>query len=131
VARIIIVDDDEIIAEIVGEALEAAGHMVSAVHDGTTAMATIAGSEPDLLILDYNLPGRTGMDILREVRALPHAANIPIMMVTGRAGRLLMARAQLTGANDYMVKPFELSDLVRRVEALLFESAATRSVGRG
>lgn len=130
-ARIIIVDDDEIVAEIVSEALEGAGHMVSAVHDGDAAMATIAGSEPDLLILDYSLPGRTGMDILRELRSLPQSANLPVMMVTGRSGRLLMIRAEQTGADDYIVKPFEPADLVRRVEALLLGGAVTRAIAQG
>ena len=92
--RVIIVDDDEILAELWSDALEAAGHMVSAVHDGDGAMATISGGDPYLLILDYNLPGRTGMDILREVRSLPHSTGLPVLMVTARGGRLLMVRAE-------------------------------------
>jgi two-component system response regulator MtrA len=129
-ARIIIVDDDEIVTEIAGEALEAVGHMVSAVHDGDAAIAVIESSDPDLLILDYNLPGRTGMDILREVRALPHGADRPVMMITANSGRLLMARAEQTGADDYIVKPFEPSDLVRRVEALLANGSMARAMRR-
>ncbi len=129
-ARIIIVDDDEIVTEIAGEALEAVGHMVSAVHDGDAAIAVIESSDPDLLILDYNLPGRTGMDILREVRALPHGADRPVMMITANSGRLLMARAEQTGADDYIVKPFEPSDLVRRVEALLANGSIARAMRR-
>lgn len=129
-ARIIIVDDDEIVTEIAGEALEAVGHMVSAVHDGDAAIAVIESSDPDLLILDYNLPGRTGMDILREVRALPHGADRPVMMITANSGRLLMARAEQTGADDYIVKPFEPSDLVRRVEALLANGSTARAMRR-
>lgn len=129
-ARIIIVDDDEIMAEIIGEALAAAGHLVSAVHDGNDAMAAILRGDPDLLVLDYNLPGRTGMDILREVRASPRAESLPVIMVTARGGRLLMMRADQTGADDYIVKPFAPAELVQRAEALLLGSGVTRAALR-
>lgn len=130
-ARIIIVDDDEMVAEIVSEALEAAGHMVSAVHDGDSAMSAIAGGDPDLLILDYSLPGRTGMDILREVRAARKGADLPVLMATANGGRLLKVRAKQTGADDYIVKPFAAADVVRRVEAMLLGSAITRAASQG
>lgn len=126
-ARIIIVDDDEIVTEIASDALEAAGHMTSAVHDGASAIAAIGGSDPDLVILDYMLPGTTGMEILRQLRLLPHAADMPVMMLTAKGGRLLKVRAEQTGADDYMVKPFEPDDLVRRVEALLVGRDISRS----
>ncbi|HEX8413667.1 MAG TPA: response regulator transcription factor [Sphingomicrobium sp.] len=127
-ARIIIVDDDEIIAEIASEALSEAGHMVSAIYDGANAMEAIAGSDPDLIILDYNLPGKTGMQLLREVRMLPHANETPVMMLTARGGRLLKIRAEETGADDYIVKPFDPIDLVARVDALLLGSLIVRQV---
>ena len=127
-ARIIIVDDDEIIAEIASDALTDAGHMVSAVHDGYDAMDAITGGDPDLVILDYNLPGKTGMQLLRELRMLPHANDIPVMMLTARGGRLLKIRAEETGADDYIVKPFDPNDLVARVDALLLGSTIARHV---
>lgn len=127
-ARIIIVDDDEIIAEIASDALSEAGHMVSAVYDGTDAMEAITGGDPDLVILDYNLPGKTGMQLLRELRMLPHANEIPVMMLTARGGRLLKIRAEETGADDYIVKPFDPTDLVARVDALLLGSTIARQV---
>ena len=125
-ARIIIVDDDEMITEIAIQALGAAGHSISAVHEGDEAIEAISRGDPDLLILDYNLPGRTGMDILREVRASPHGAQLLVMMVTARTGRLLQARAEQTGADDYIAKPFVPEELVRRVEELLLRSDSRR-----
>ena len=122
-ARIIIVDDDEIVTEIAIDALAAAGHIVSAVHDGADAVRAVSDANPDLVILDYNLPGKTGMEILREIRLGPQAVNMPVLMLTARGGRLLKTRAEQTGADDYVVKPFAPDDLVRRTEALL--------VGRG
>ncbi len=118
-ARIIIVDDDELITDIVIEVLLAAGHMISAIHDGNEALEAISAGAPDLLILDYTLPGKSGMEILQEVRRLPHASAMPVMMLTACGGRLLKARADREGADDYVVKPFEPDNLLRRVEALL------------
>ena len=126
-ARIIIVDDDEIVTEIVSEVLDAAGHMTSAIHDGANAIAAISGGDPDMVILDYNLPGITGMEILRQVRSLPYTADVPVMMLTSKGGRLLKARAEQTGADDYLVKPFQPDELVRRVEALLVGRDILRS----
>jgi DNA-binding response OmpR family regulator len=118
VARIIIVEDDEILAEIMSEALGAAGHMVSIVDDGDVALAMITAGEPDLVILDYALPGRTGMAILRDLRRVAHDALL-VMMATARAGRIHIGRAAAEGVDDYIVKPFDIGDIVSRVEALL------------
>ena len=133
-ARIIIVEDDEIVAEIVSDALAAAGHLASEVHDGAAALDAVNATEPDLVILDYNLPGQTGMEVLRQVRELAYAKAMPVMMLTSNASRVLKARAERTGADDYVVKPFAPDDLVRRVEALLvgrrIALAAQRAAGR-
>jgi DNA-binding response OmpR family regulator len=129
-ARIIIVDDDEIIAEIASEALAEAGHMVSAVYDGATAIEVIRGCEPDLVILDYSLPGKTGLHLLRELRLLPHVDDMPVMMLTARGGRLMKLKAEDFGADDYLVKPFAAEDLVARVDALLVGSTIARRVSR-
>jgi DNA-binding response OmpR family regulator len=119
VARIIIVDDDEIVTDIASEALSAAGHMVSAVHDGAEALGAIRDGDPDLLILDYELPSRTGMEILRQIRNLPRGADMLILMITGHDSRLMKARAEFTGVDDFVGKPFQPNHLVSRVEALL------------
>ena len=127
-ARIIIVDDDELITDIVVEVLLAAGHMISAIHDGNDALEAIRAGTPDLLILDYTLPGKSGMEILQEVRRLPHASSMPVMMLTACGGRLPMARADREGADDYVVKPFEPDNLLRRIEALLRDRRTSQSV---
>jgi DNA-binding response OmpR family regulator len=129
-ARIIIVDDDEVVTEIASDALNAAGHMTSAVHDGSDALAAIGTGDPDIVILDYMLPGITGMEILRQLRQLPHMSDVPIVMLTSKGGQLLKARAEQIGADDYLVKPFDPNDLVRRVEALLVGANMSRTVTR-
>ena len=126
-ARIIIVEADELVADIAIEALAAAGHMISAVHDGAQALAAIGTGAPDVLILDHDLPGRTGLDILRQVRMMPAGDAVLVLMLTGYSSRLMKARAEHGGADDFIVKPFRPDDLVVRVEALL----TGRSIARG
>ena len=127
-ARIIIVDDDEVVTEVASDALDAVGHMTSAIHDSGDALAAIASGDPDIVIIDYMLPGITGMEIPRQLRQLPHMSGVPIMMLTSKGGELLKARAEQIGADDYLVKPFDPNDLVRRVEALLIGANMSRTV---
>ena len=118
-ARIIIVDDDDLFCDIACDTLANAGHMVSALQDGESAIAAIVEGQPDVLILDYNLPGISGLEILRQTRSNPLTRNIPIMMLTREDGRLMKARADHDGADEYVVKPCLPGTLVGHVEALL------------
>ena len=127
-ARILIVDDDELLTEIMMACLADAGHMVSAVHHGDEALTAIEGSIPDLLILDYNLPGMSGLSILREVRQQSYGTGMPIMMLTAKCGKLLALRAHHDGADDYLNKPVFPGILLRRAEALLAGKMINRHV---
>ena len=118
-ARILLVDDDELLTEAMMACLTDAGHMVSAVHHGDEALRAIEGSIPDLLILDYNLPGMSGLSILRAVRRQSYANGMPIMMLTAKGGKLLAVRARHDGADDYLNKPVFPRMLLHRAEALL------------
>ena len=129
-ARILIVDDDEVMAELVSELLSQNGHMVSAVHKGNEAVSAAIASAPDLLILDYELPDRSGLDILRALREMPAFVDLPIMMLTGKRGRLLSVRAEHDGIDEYLTKPFDPEDLVTRVETMLNNVTVLRSASR-
>ncbi|WP_375393876.1 response regulator transcription factor [uncultured Sphingomonas sp.] len=129
-ARIIIVDDDDIIADIAVEVLAAAGHCVDVVDNGSEAIGAVLQSEADLVILDYDLPDKSGMQVLREIRELPGADGVAVLMMTARTGSLLALRAEQAGADDYMTKPFDPQDLLRRVEALLAGLWHARSAPR-
>lgn len=118
-ARIVIIDDDELLAELLAEHLGAAGHMVSAVHDGAEADHAIRTSMPDLLILDYQLPDATGLSILRTLRETVEGAGVLVLMMTAKSGNLLAARARGEGVDDYLTKPVRPDMLLARVEALL------------
>ena len=118
-ARIIYVEDDELAGELVREVLTQAGHLVGVIGHGTLAYETIAFKKPDLVILDRSLPGMPGMEILRRLRQTPATYLTPILMLTGKRGNGLVDEAVEAGADDYLVKPFQPDDLVRRVAAAL------------
>lgn len=118
-ARIIIADDDDIIGEIVCDALLARGHDAELIADGAEALGVVKARRPDLLILDFNMPGMSGMAVLRELRSMSALSNLPVMMLTGRRGEQDEALAIAAGANAYVRKPFDPEELAGKVEELL------------
>lgn len=118
-ARIIIADDDEIVGEMARDALIAAGHGAGLVSNGADALRVIKARRPDLVILDCNMPGLSGVLLVQELRKSPDFATLPVMMLTGRRGDRDEELARFAGANDYMKKPFDPDELVFRVEELL------------
>jgi DNA-binding response OmpR family regulator len=119
VARIIIADDDEIVGEIARDALVANGHGAGLVKDGAEALRVVKARRPDLLVLDCNMPGKTGVLVLRELRNMPEFCDLPVMMLTARRGAQDVELAMFSGADDYMKKPFDPDEFVFRVEELL------------
>lgn len=127
-ARVLVIDDDEILAEMVTELLEENEHMVSAVHHGSDALAAAMTALPDLLILDYTLPGRSGLEVLEQLRAVPELENVPVIMLTASTDASLVVKAAIGGADDYVMKPFNPSDLLRRTEVMLKGSKLARQL---
>ena len=118
-ARIIIADDDEIVATIVSDALYGAGHAVGWVSDGERALEVVRRRAPDVLILDCNMPGKSGIMVLRELRQSPEFYRLPVLMLTGRGSNSDEDIARYEGANDYLTKPFDPVELIDRVEELM------------
>lgn len=118
-ARIVYVEDDELVGDLVKAILTREGHSVRVLDHGTLAFDTIAFKKPDLVILDWNLPGIDGFGLLRILRRNSSTQGLPVLMLTAKAGEDAIAEALRAGASDYLVKPFEPEDLVRRVETLL------------
>jgi len=118
-ARIIIADDDEIIGAVARDALIAAGHGAGLVTDGAQALRVIKQRRPDLVVLDCNMPGLSGVLLVQELRKIPEFANLPVLMLTGRRGSRDEELARFAGANDYMRKPFDPEEFAFRVEELL------------
>jgi DNA-binding response OmpR family regulator len=117
--RILVVEDDRDIGDLVTRYLEKAGFAVELLSSGRDALRAIAERPPDLLILDLMLPHVDGLEICRAARASEQTSAIPIIMVTARAEESERIVGLELGADDYMAKPFSPSELVARVRALL------------
>ena len=118
-ARIIMADDDEVVSYLVRALLEDAGHIVGTLPDGENVAAVVHAKQPDLLILDCSMPGKSGLTALREMRAQGIGHATPVLILTSRRSDADRSIAYEAGASDYLVKPFDSDELVVRVEALL------------
>ncbi|OYU48434.1 MAG: phosphate regulon transcriptional regulatory protein PhoB [Rhizobiales bacterium PAR1] len=117
--RILVVEDEESLAILLRYNLTAEGYEVEHVARGDEADIRLRESVPDLLVLDWMLPALSGIEICRRLRARPETARLPIIMLTARGEEAERIRGLQTGADDYMVKPFSVPELVARVHALL------------
>jgi DNA-binding response OmpR family regulator len=127
--RVLVVDDDATITDVVGRYLEKAGHEVLVAADGPTALHLATTERVDLVVLDLMLPGMGGLEVCRRLRA---TTTVPIVMVTARADESDRITGLEFGADDYVGKPFSPRELVLRIEAILRRSGAgLRGPGAG
>jgi two-component system phosphate regulon response regulator PhoB len=117
--RILVVEDEAALAYLLVYNLEAEGYQVEHVDHGDEAELRIAESPPDLLILDWMLPGVSGLEICRRLRARENCRDMPVIMLTARGEESERVRGLSVGADDYVVKPFSTPELMARVRALL------------
>jgi DNA-binding response OmpR family regulator len=118
-SRILVIEDDRDIAELIVHSLERAGHDASFVGNGADGLAEVRVHPPDLLVLDRMLPGLDGLEVCRLLRAERATAGVPIIMLTARAEESDRVAGLELGADDYVTKPFSPRELVARVMALL------------
>src|SRR6266571_3142557 len=123
--RILIVEDEPMVAEVVQRYLIRDGYAVDIAHDGFGALAAYDNFQPDLLVLDVMLPGLDGLEVCRRIRA---RADTPIIMLTARAEEVDKLVGLEIGADDYMTKPFSPRELAARVKAVLRRASPIRSV---
>lgn len=116
--QIVVIDDDDDIRFLVRRRLEKQGHTVTEAPDGPRGLALIASDEPDLVVLDWMMPGLTGIDVLERLRA-DGRPRPRVLMLTARTQESDVARALEAGADGFLVKPFTASDLLDAVAALL------------
>ena len=121
--KILVVDDDQELAGLIGYALRQAGYLVVEAADGAAALAVFERESPALVILDANLPHLDGFEVCRRIRA---ESKVPIMMLTVRSGEEDQVQALDLGADDYLTKPFSPRTLLARVRALLRRSGEER-----
>jgi two-component system, OmpR family, phosphate regulon response regulator PhoB len=118
-ASILVIEDEEPIQILLRYNLEAEGHRVRVAGDGEDALTQISDEKPDLVVLDWMLPGMSGIELCRMVRAKPETAALPIIMLTARSEEVERIRGLATGADDYMVKPFSVPELLARIKTIL------------
>ena len=116
-ARIVVADDDADIRELVEFKLATLGHDIVTVGDGSAAVDACRTQHPDLAVLDIMMPGLTGLEAVKEMRANPEMAGIPVILLTARAQQSDVQIGYDSGADDYITKPFSPKDLASRVEA--------------
>jgi two-component system phosphate regulon response regulator PhoB len=116
---ILVVEDEEPLTLLLRYNLEAEGYEVDEVARGDEAEVRLRERLPDLLVLDWMLPGLSGIELCRRLRARAETAQLPILMLTARGEEDERIRGLATGADDYVVKPFSVSELMARVKALL------------
>lgn len=118
-SKILFVDDDPDICELVQFKLEQMGHEVLVEHDGEGGLAAAAVENPDLVILDWMMPRLTGLEVCLGLRSDPRTEHVPVILLTAKAQEADVQRGFAAGADDYIVKPFSPRELASRVQAIL------------
>src|SRR5271165_1355985 len=125
-ARILVVEDEEALTTLLRYNLDAEGYDVETVGRGDDADTRLREGAPDLAVLDWMLPGLSGIELCRRLRARPETKALPIIMLTARGEESERVRGLATGADDYIVKPFSVPELIARVRALLRRASPER-----
>ncbi len=118
-ARVLVVEDEEALSQLLKYNLEKEGYRVSLAHDGEEAILVADEVKPDLIVLDWMLPKAPGIEVCRQLRARQETRNTPIVMLTARDEEADRIRGLDTGADDYVSKPFSMVELLARLRAVM------------
>jgi len=121
--RILVVDDEKDIVELISYNLEKEGFAAVKAYNGEEALKIVQKDRPDLMILDLMLPGMQGMEVTKRLRSNPETARLPIVMLTAKNGEVDTILGLEMGADDYVTKPFRVRELMARVRAILRRSS--------
>ena len=127
---ILIVEDEKRLVDMLQYNLETEGYRILSANDGEQALLIVKEESPSLLILDWMLPGISGLEICRRLKRTKDTRNIPILMLTARGEETDMVRALNIGADDYIVKPFSLTLLIARIRAIFRRTNKELSEGK-
>ncbi len=122
-ARIIVAEDEKQIADMIAFKLTNSGHQIVRAQDGEQALQLALKDPPDLIMLDAMMPGLSGFEVLRRLKAEPTLRSVPVIMVTAKGHERDVLSGLRGGATDYIVKPFSLKELAARVELALPKEA--------
>jgi two-component system phosphate regulon response regulator PhoB/two-component system alkaline phosphatase synthesis response regulator PhoP len=116
---ILVADDDDEVRDLVAFKLNAAGYHAITADNGSSALTIVQRDQPDMVILDVAMPGLDGLSVCYELHSSAATAQIPVLMLSGRSRQVDIDLGRTVGADDYLVKPFSPSELIRRVRSLL------------
>ena len=122
--RVLIIEDDEAIVKVLERTLRYEGYQVDSAYDGETGLESARENKPDVVILDWMLPGIDGLEVCERLRS---RGSLPILMLTAKDATENRVQGLDAGADDYMVKPFELDELLARIRALLRRTQPERA----
>lgn len=128
--RILMVDDEKDIVDLVAYNLEKEGYETLKALDGEKALQLVRTKTPDLVVLDLMLPGIQGLEVCKRIRKDPETASIPIIMLTAKGAEIDKIVGLELGADDYITKPFSVKELLARIKAVLRRSEARRAAGQ-
>ncbi len=117
--HVLVIEDEDALSALLQYNLDKEGYSVSIAADGEEGLVLIDERAPDLVVLDWMLPKVSGVEVCRRLRARPETRNLPIIMLTARGEETDRIRGLDTGADDYVVKPFSMSELAARIRAVL------------
>jgi two-component system phosphate regulon response regulator PhoB len=129
--RVVIIEDERDIADLVAMRLQKEGYQVDVAYDGDQGLEKILSTPPDLVLLDLMLPGMSGTEVAAAVRRDPRTAEVPIVILTARNRESDIIAGFGFGADDYITKPFSMSVLLVRIDAVLRRASARREAGKG
>jgi DNA-binding response OmpR family regulator len=129
---ILAVDDEPMILDLLGMAMRSVGYVFLQAEDGVGCLGKLKeGYEPDIIILDLSMPGIDGLETCRRIRAQYPDVNAPIIFLTAKNTQGDLANAQAAGGDDFIIKPFQIETVLRRVEFWLSKGRKRKPVGRG
>ncbi len=119
---VLVIDDEQDFRAICAHVLDQGGYDIAAAQDGAAGLAAFLNLKPDIIILDGNLPDMDGLEVCRRLRKLPGSEKIPILMCTVRSAVLSIQEGLDAGVTDYVLKPFQIEDLIARVAVALVKA---------
>jgi two-component system phosphate regulon response regulator PhoB len=122
-AKVLVVEDEEPISQLLTYNLQKEGFTVASAADGDDAIIALEESRPDIVLLDWMLPNVSGIELCRQIRTRAATRDIPVIMLTARGEEEDRVRGLDVGADDYVTKPFSMSELVARMRAVLRRTA--------
>ncbi len=128
--RILLVEDEAAIREMTAMALQRAGYMVEEAEDAQAAERAVTDNLPDLILMDWMLPGSSGVELARRFRRDDYTREVPIIMLTARSEEDDRIRGLESGADDYVTKPFSPRELIARIKAVMRRSSAEQDEGQ-